>query len=151
MKTVIGSSLVLLTSLLMPFAVSKDPVVHLHGLTGTAKGHLWKQTWPSIAMCLGFLGSARVKCSAIKQIWVLVQFGSIFTNPVTYVTGAGKTGLIYTKYTCSYYGTYLLFFMCYLKSVNFIKFLMDFCICDCLSKNPTCSHTNWNPFYCPRW
>ena len=21
--------------------------------------------------------------------------------------------------------------------------------CDCLSKNPTCSHTNWNSFYCP--
>ena len=46
------------------------------------------------------------------------------------VTGPGKTGLIYTKYMCSYYGTYLLFCMCYPKSVNFIEFLMDFCIYD---------------------
>ena len=22
-------------------------------------------------------------------------------------------------------------------------------ICDCLSKNPTCLHSNWNSFYCP--
>ena len=22
-------------------------------------------------------------------------------------------------------------------------------ICDCLSKSPTCSHSNWNSFYCP--
>ena len=46
------------------------------------------------------------------------------------MTGPGKTGLIYTKYTCLYYGTYLLFYMCYPKSVNFIEFLMDFCIYD---------------------
>ena len=46
------------------------------------------------------------------------------------MTGSGKTGLIYTKDTCLYYGTYLLFYMCYLKSVNFIEFLMDFCIYD---------------------
>ena len=48
------------------------------------------------------------------------------------MTGPGKTGLIYTKYTYSYYGTYmyLLFCMRYPKSVIFIEFLMDFCICD---------------------
>ena len=46
------------------------------------------------------------------------------------MTGPGKTGLIYTKYTCLYYGTYLLFCMCYPKLVNFIAFLMDFCIYD---------------------
>ena len=46
------------------------------------------------------------------------------------MTGPGKTGLIYTKYTCLYYGTYLLFCMCYQKSVNFIEFLMDFYIYD---------------------
>ena len=45
------------------------------------------------------------------------------------MTGPGKTGLIYTKYTCLYYSTYLLFCKCYPKSVNFIVFLMDFCIC----------------------
>ena len=36
----------------------------------------------------------------------------------------------YTKYTCSYYGTYLLFCMDYPKSLSFIAFLMDFCIHD---------------------
>ena len=46
------------------------------------------------------------------------------------MTGPGKTGLIYTKYTCLYYGTYLLFCMCYPKSVNFIEFLMEYCIYD---------------------
>ena len=40
---------------------------------------------------------------------------------------AGKTGLIYTKYTCLYYGTYLLVCMCYPQSVSFIEFLMDLC------------------------
>ena len=47
-----------------------------------------------------------------------------------FVTRPGKTGLTYTKYTYSYYGTYLLFCMWYPKSVNFIEFLMDFCIYD---------------------
>ena len=47
-----------------------------------------------------------------------------------YVTGPGKTGLIYTKYTCLYYGTYLLFCMCYPKSVNLIEFFTEFCIYD---------------------
>ena len=47
-----------------------------------------------------------------------------------YVTGPGKTGLIYTKYTCLYYNMYLFFCMCYPKSVYFIEFLMDFCIYD---------------------
>ena len=35
--------------------------------------------------------------------------------------------------------------MCILLS----KKIFEFKICDCLSKNPTCSHTNWNSFYCP--
>ena len=46
------------------------------------------------------------------------------------VTGLERIGHIYTKYTCSYYGTYLLFYMCYAKYVNFIEFLMDFGIPD---------------------
>ena len=44
------------------------------------------------------------------------------------MTGPGKTGLIYTKYTCSYNSTYLLFCIYYPKSVSFIEFLMDLCI-----------------------
>ena len=47
-----------------------------------------------------------------------------------FVTGPGKTGLIYTKYMCLYYGTYLQFCTCYPKSVSFIDFLMDLCIYD---------------------
>ena len=50
--------------------------------------------------------------------------------PCIIVTGPGTTGLIYTKYTCSYYGTYLLFCMCYPTSVSSIEFLMDFCTHD---------------------
>ena len=46
------------------------------------------------------------------------------------VTGPGKTGLIYTKYTSLYYGMYLLCCMCYPESVNFMEFLMEFCIYD---------------------
>ena len=51
---------------------------------------------------------------------------------ITFVTRPGKTGLIsiYTKYNYSYYSTYLLHSMCYLKSVSFMEFLMDFCIYD---------------------
>ena len=41
------------------------------------------------------------------------------------VTAPGKTGLIYTKYTFFYYSTYLLFCMCYPKSVSFIEFPLD--------------------------
>ena len=46
------------------------------------------------------------------------------------MTGNGKTGLIYTKYICLYFDTYLLFCMSYPKAVNFIEFLMDCCIYD---------------------
>ena len=47
-----------------------------------------------------------------------------------YVTGPGKTGLIYTKYMCLYYGTYLQFCVYYPESVSFIEFLMDLCTYD---------------------
>ena len=46
------------------------------------------------------------------------------------MTGPGKTGLIYTKYTCLYYSMCRLFCMCYPKSVTCIEFFMDFCIYD---------------------
>ena len=46
------------------------------------------------------------------------------------MTGPEKTALIYTKYTCSYYGFYILSCMCYTKSVSFMEFLMDCCIYD---------------------
>ena len=65
------------------------------------------------------------KKSASSDVdFVIGDISSIF------VTGPGKAGLIYTKYTSLYYGMYLLFCMCYSKSVNFIEFLMDFCIYD---------------------
>ena len=47
-----------------------------------------------------------------------------FAVPLSlYVTGPEKTGLIYTKYTYSYYGAYLFFRVCYPNSVSFIEFL----------------------------
>ena len=51
-------------------------------------------------------------------------------NPVIYVTGPEKTGLIYTKYTYSKYGTYLFFCVCYPISVSCIEFLRILCIYD---------------------
>ena len=47
-----------------------------------------------------------------------------------YVTGPGKKGLIYTKHMCLYYGTNLLFHVCYPKSVSFIDFIMHLCMYD---------------------
>ena len=46
------------------------------------------------------------------------------------MTGPEKTGLIYIKYTYSYYGAYLLFYKSYPHSVSFIEFLRIFCIYD---------------------
>ena len=45
-------------SLLMLYTGSTGLVVHLHGLKGLAKGHLRKQTWPSLAIYLVYLDSA---------------------------------------------------------------------------------------------
>ena len=55
-------------------------------------------------------------------------FSKVNTSVVyrVYVTRPGKIGLIYIKYTCLYYGTYLLFCMCYPNSVTLIDFLIDF-------------------------
>ena len=47
-----------------------------------------------------------------------------------FVIGLEITGLIYTKYTCLYYGIYLLLYVCYPKSVSFIAFLKEFYIYD---------------------
>ena len=49
---------------------------------------------------------------------------------IIYVTEPGKTGLIHTKYTFLYYGMYLPFSKRYIRSISFIKFLMDFYIYD---------------------
>ena len=46
-----------------------------------------------------------------------------------YVTGPEKTGLIYIKYTYSYYGAYLSFSTLYFNSVSFNKQLRIFCTC----------------------
>ena len=47
-----------------------------------------------------------------------------------FVTRPEKTSLIYKKYTCSYYGEYLLFCTCYIKSASFIEFLLECCMYD---------------------
>ena len=59
-------------------------------------------------------------------IGFLITFHFIYCHRTTeIVTGPRKIGLIYTKYICSYYGTYLQFCICYPKSVTFNEFLMD--------------------------
>ena len=58
-----------------------------------------------------------------KQVYIIIiisleiNFHHFVAKILTFVTGPGKTGFIYTKYTCSYHGTYFLFCMCYPKSV----------------------------------
>ena len=47
-----------------------------------------------------------------------------------YMTGPEKTGLIYKKYTYSYYGTYLSFYTLYFNSVNFNEQLRNCCTYD---------------------
>ena len=56
------------------------------------------------------------------------------------VTGPEKTGLIYTKYTYSYYGAYLFFCVCYLISVSCIKFLRILRIYDEICVIMLCCH-----------
>ena len=56
--------------------------------------------------------------------------GYVYHLGLIYVTGPEKTGRIYAKYTCSCYGTYLAFWMCYSQSVSFIEFPIDFCMHD---------------------
>ena len=46
------------------------------------------------------------------------------------MTRPEKTGLMYIKYTYSYYGAYFLFYTLYLNSVNFNEQLRSFCTCD---------------------
>ena len=54
------------------------------------------------------------------------------------MTGPEKTGLIYIKYTYSYYGAYFSFYALYLNSVNFNKQLRIFCTCDKIYINILC-------------
>ena len=55
-----------------------------------------------------------------------------------YVTRPEKTGLIYIKYSYSYYGAYLLFYTLYLNSVNFDEQLRVFCTYDKIFNNILC-------------
>ena len=52
----------------------------------------------------------------MQQLSRSCAISKVFTS----VTGPGKADLIYAKYTRLYYGTYLVFWMCYSQSVNFI-------------------------------
>ena len=47
-----------------------------------------------------------------------------------FVTKSAKTGLICTKYTYSFYHTYLFFCVGYTISESYIKFLRKFCVFD---------------------
>ena len=54
------------------------------------------------------------------------------------VTESAITGLICTKYTCSFYHIYLFFCMSYTISVSFIEFLRTFCVHDDIYSNVLC-------------
>ena len=47
-----------------------------------------------------------------------------------YVTESAKAGLICTKYTYSFYHTYLFFCVAYTICVSFIEFFRKFCVYD---------------------
>ena len=74
-----------------------------------------------------FLVSLYFLCTPLHGFAYYTQF-KISSMLSINVTRSGKTDLIYTKYTCLYNDTYLLCYICYPKSVNFIEFLMDFCM-----------------------
>ena len=60
------------------------------------------------------------------------------------MTEPEKTGLIYTQYTYSYYGTFILFYMAYIKSVTCIDYMAcciyDEILVEILSKGKNLSH-----------
>ena len=60
----------------------------------------------------------------MQQVSRSCAISKVFTS----MTGPEKTGLIYAKCTRLYYSTYLVFWMCYSQSVNFIESLIDFYI-----------------------
>ena len=96
--------------------------------------HLYKQFLARFETMFRYLrpGIVNPELLGLNQDTILENeaLGMAFPVDSTYVTGPGKTGLIYTKYTCSYNSTYLLFCICYPKSVNIIECLMDLCIHD---------------------
>ena len=56
------------------------------------------------------------------------QFSNILKIVLDIVARPKETNLIYTKYTCSYLGPFILFCICYAKSAA--KFPMELCIND---------------------
>ena len=79
-----------------------------------------------------FIQEKVVKISRLYEIHENSELFYLENFPMygIYVTGPEKTGLIYTKYTYSYYGAYLFFCVCYPNSVSFIEFLRILCIYD---------------------
>ena len=70
--------------------------------------------------------SART-CDATHQLACMVYCTQMLHTSfvIYYVTGLRRHSLTYTKYACSCYGPYLIFSMCYTKSVSSIEFLME--------------------------
>ena len=61
---------------------------------------------------------------------MLHDSGQCYQRVSQYVTGPEKTGLIYIKYTYSYYGAYLSFYTLYFNSVSFNEQLRVLCTND---------------------
>ena len=80
-----------------------------------------------VCVCMCVRTCVRVCMCAHACMYVCPPSRLVITR---FVTGPEKTGLIYTKYTDSFCGTYLIFCMWYAKSVSCIGFLMECCIYD---------------------
>ena len=86
-----------------------------------------------------FLENLVVINSSIPAVLRVLFSIKYFTNcEAIIVTGPEKTGLIYIKYTYSYYGAYLSFYTLYLNSVNFNEQLRIFCTCYKICMNILC-------------
>ena len=65
------------------------------------------------------LGACSSSSRGRYEVFLPDEKAKIGKRAAEYVTGPEKTGLIYIKYTYSYYGAYLSFYTLYLSSVNF--------------------------------
>ena len=63
----------------------------------------------------------------MKHFYCTIIIIYVIENSI-FVTEHEKTGLMYTKYIYLYYGTYLLYCLRYLNSVNCIRFTMKWSI-----------------------
>ena len=80
------------------------------------------------AVCMYVSLHVTLKKVVATYVHILIQYTHVCM--IKYVTRPEKTGLIYAKYTCSYYGTYLMSWICCSQSVSFVEFPINFWLYD---------------------